>query len=664
MCDSVYRISNAHRLSKMELLREYGTSGTYSLFSLTSTYFGDPIISLPIPDKPDLSIASSDIKIIPGFPGDDLKSVELQIKIKNFGKVATDSLTIVISDKYSDSEIFQKTDRIAMPMFITSLSVSIPVYRLPGTHLIKITIDPENRLSELNEENNNYSQEIYVSNSNLRLMNIYKDEAAVSDTLKILFPIYFPGNSSIDLELSSDENFSNIKNISSSNTDVIANINLAEKIPPGRWWVRGRRQHEDFFSFIKSFFMGSDYKYYLMDSASFRNVELTNLQIKNNKIVSDSLTTRFSAISAGYNDGKTAVISKNGETYIPAGNLIGHHVCVFRDRTFEFVDYKRFNVFGGETGEYYKYLDTLSSQYLVLIAVSDEGRVPDSRMRKLHEFGSIYIDSLRFRSSWALIGKRGAPGGSVPESYSNPYEGKVQIDTTFNYSNQSGFFVTSLIGPAAKWEELSIIAKGKELKICPIVYDHDFQPDTLENIYSGNDLMNIYNYVPGNCNYLKFKVQMESGNEISSLGVKYQGAAELLTNNIQSFLEKDTITAGEELKLRIKIFNAGDSPSGEFDLLLEITNMTGGKDTLSLNRIASLFPGEFVIVDTAFKYVNNGLNNLKIVIDSREEVKELYEDNNLLQIPFFINSAKINPSVKILFDEVEVFDGDYVGLES
>ncbi len=62
--DSILNISEAHKLAKMELLQDYGSSGTYKLFALTNELIGDPIISLPIPQKPNLEINGNDIKIL------------------------------------------------------------------------------------------------------------------------------------------------------------------------------------------------------------------------------------------------------------------------------------------------------------------------------------------------------------------------------------------------------------------------------------------------------------------------------------------------------------------------------------------------------------------------------------------------------------------------
>ena len=61
LADSIYNISEALKQAKLEMLQQYGSSGVYQLFALTNSFIGDPILSLQLPSKPDLSISTSDV---------------------------------------------------------------------------------------------------------------------------------------------------------------------------------------------------------------------------------------------------------------------------------------------------------------------------------------------------------------------------------------------------------------------------------------------------------------------------------------------------------------------------------------------------------------------------------------------------------------------------
>jgi hypothetical protein len=65
-------------------------------------------------------------------------------------------------------------------------------------------------------------------------------------------------------------------------------------------------------------------------------------QIQTLGISIDTTEINFNVISAGFHDGINAIISRNGQNFNPENTLRGHHVCIFRDTTYEFIGYKRF----------------------------------------------------------------------------------------------------------------------------------------------------------------------------------------------------------------------------------------------------------------------------------------------------------------------------------
>ena len=83
----MYNIGDAHRLAKIELLNDYGSSGTSQLFTLTNTLIGDPIINIPIPPKTNLSILSNDIHMTPVSPSDYDDSVIVKFYYKNLERL-------------------------------------------------------------------------------------------------------------------------------------------------------------------------------------------------------------------------------------------------------------------------------------------------------------------------------------------------------------------------------------------------------------------------------------------------------------------------------------------------------------------------------------------------------------------------------------------------
>ena len=660
--ESIYTISEAHKLAKMELLCTYGTSGVYSVFALTSTFFGDPIISLPIPDKADVCVYNSGIKSDLRILNDSEETLKSDIYFYNLGRVTADSINVIVKDEYNGYKEILTEMRIALPKFLSKISIGIPIKNKPGQHKIEVEFDVNKELDELYEDNNFANADFYVRNSKLRMLHKYMDEGTIYDSLVIINQVYSDKENKLTFQYSREKNFYNLKTIEKDLNSFITHINFNQPEDTGRIFIRAKTNIDSSYSLQASLMLSEKNSYFLNDSLTFGQIQKNNLSINNNFLIPDTLVTMFSVISAGYNDGKTAVISKNGQNYIPGGNTIGHHVCLFQDSTYEFVDYRRFNVYGGgenETKNYFKFLDSLTSDYLVLIAINDEGRVVDSLKRKLHEFGSIYIDSLRFRSSWAMIGKRGASRGSVPEKVSHPFQGKVSLDTLIKNTFAKGDFTTGYIGPAGRWENINI--KSSSYDVFPIALriigeKLNGENDTLKRVLVTSPEIDIRDVDPLVYPFIKVKGEIKN-NAIISLGVKYKQSAELLVKGACVNLSNDN---SGKINFMINILNAGETQAKNFNTIVFISNMDNHIDTILNFRINDFPPRGESHVETSYFSTVPGLRLLNIVTDAYNEVIELYKDNNIYTSTFTVPKDTIAPFLKVTFDGNEIFDGDYV----
>jgi hypothetical protein len=672
--DSVYRISEAFNNSKIELLKRYGTTATYKLFCLTSTFFGDPIIYLPIPAKPDLLLSEKYISITEKYPNEKMDIIPIHVEYFNMGRTVNDSLQIMIKNRYNNELVFEKLLITDLPDYSSSFSFDLAVRNMSGQHHVEIIIDPENLIDEISESNNRVSFIINVSSNDLRLLDNYAVEGFVNDFLEIILPPNSVPDQQYLYEYAYNKDFINPLTPLVEPGVFSTKLNFSN-IPTGsRIWVRGKTEGDKSYSFSRSMKKNYDYTCGFTDSISYNALTFQNINNSSKEIFIDTSFTSFSVISAGFNDGKTAVVSKNGQTYVPGGNIIGHHVCVFREDTHEFVDYQRFNLFSGETLEgeaYYRYLDTISSDYLILIGVNDEGRVPDFLKRKLHEFGSIYIDSLRFRSSWALIGRLGAPRGSVPEAFSHPFEGKVIIDTIIKKPSRHGFFNTPLIGPAGKWDKIYLKCNSRDTSLINFTvaaYDVYTEKDTLIICYKGAEETDIRSIDAGEYPFIKilaelFNPGLEEPPRIGELGVKYSLLPELVVTSGGTILNKDTLEAGEEVILTLNIYNAGEISSSNFNISAEVI-CNNSRETVTPLYINNIPGKEEVSKEIRFRTRMPGENFLCIDIDREGKVREIFKENNSLLIPFFVRRDTSAPIVSICCNGVEVFEGSYISSEA
>ena len=330
--DSILNISEAHKLAKMELLQDYGSSGTYKLFALTNELIGDPIISLPIPQKPNLEIDGNDIKILTSNISDLKDSAEILFKFYNWGKVVADSFLIVFWDNYQGNNIITDSVYKRIPKYEDSLLISFPIFNRPGEHSITISLDVNNRINEISEDDNSFTLQFYVASSRIRTLLMFETENGLNDSLLILNPSVKSLSDSIEIELATNANYLNSSAYYFDMDSVCTEFKIPNEFRNKRIWFKGKIMNDNFYGFDKSAITSVENKYLLKDSVSLTNSVLADLGFYNNHITLDTNKILFDVISAGFNDGKTAVIEKNGENFIPDGNTIGHHVCVFKDQ--------------------------------------------------------------------------------------------------------------------------------------------------------------------------------------------------------------------------------------------------------------------------------------------------------------------------------------------
>lgn len=677
--DSVYCISEALKLAKFKMLQTYGSSGVYQLFALTNTLIGDPIVQLPIPQKSNLVITSADIRVNSTNPSDLMDSLSLSIDYYNYGKVDSDSFNIVVEDVVGDSSKVTSTIKKLLPNFSDSLSVAIPIRKKAGEHTFSIQLDSDHTIDELSETDNYATLKYVVVGSSIKNMVLHPVENGLGDNLNLINPGSKPSRDSLEVELADNQQFDKSTTIYKSIDTLLTSVRIQDLEKDKRYWARTKIAGNESFGSSFSFIKTKENKYFLNDSLSFSKTVLTHLQYLNKNLLFDSVTTVFSALSAGFNDGNSAFILKNAKNFIPENTLRGHHVCIFDDSSFEFISYRRFDVFGGatEVNNYSNFLNTLSGKVIVVIAVSDEGSVSSTPLKnQIKNLGSIYIDSLVFRGSWTIIGKKGAIPGSVPEAFSKPGNGSVKIDTSYYTLNKSGSLVTSEIGPVGKWDSLlvsQLVSNKLVSSYRPLGVRDNGIIDTL-NILSVNnnaaDLSTIDAKIYPKIRILsEFKTESDSVSpNLSSLSVKFHTLPELAINYQVISISHDTVYQGDSLDLKFYVYNVGESPADSFHVLVDVMKEDNSFRLLLDTVVASLDSMQRKMF--ALNYMTNttdGKGNMgfKIKIDPENRIRELFKDNNEFTIPFFTkpdtNVVSVSASsVSVTFDNAEILNGDFV----
>lgn len=676
--DSVGIISKAHKEGKMELVKNYGNSGVYQLFTLTNTYIGDPIVKLPLPPKPDLSVSAKDIAYSPEIPSDDLDSIKLVIKYRNWGKALSDSFTIHIEDTYQGQKKFSVSVARQLPFFTDSLMIGIPVRKLAGQHLLRISLDSGGRIDEVSENNNSLEMQFTVASASVKSTLNYENENGLNSGLTLLNPSVKPESSQILMEYDENPSFSSRKELSVEMDTFMTRLTIPNLSQNKRYWFR-INQNNDSYTIPRSFIYSDESKYLLADSLSLAKNTLRSLAVKKNRLSIDTLHIKYSVLSAGMLDGRMVSIQKDAQELVPENTLLGHHICILEDSTFKFIKYLRYDLLNNSNSstEYIKMLDTLGSKYLILVAVGDDGRVGSAALRdKLKQYGSSYIDSVEFRGSWAFIGKKGAAPGSVPEAFSRPGKGSVHVDTVFNLPQKSGELLTGIIGPSRQWNKLKVVQNLPEnaaISYLPVAIGRAGNADTLGAIEIKNgyaDLSGIDAEKYPNIKLLARFTANASGlsPEIISMGVNYTGVPELGLNYQVVSLSKDTVDQGNKNLLKFFVCNAGESRSDSVRVVVDLLRSNNTTRTVMDTIVAGV--DSFSMAPLKYEYLSNvhdthGNMAFIVRIDPEDKIREMYEDNNSYKVPFFVKPdtsvvAITDATLKVTYDGKEIMDGDYV----
>ena len=667
--DTSASLGDVHRLAKIDYIKQYGTSGSYGLFIKTNTLIGDPIVSLQIPTKPNFSLASSIVQVSPEQPTDQLDSVTIALTYYNYGAVIGDSVTISIKSEYHGAVQYAATIKKSIPLYSDSLRLSLPINSFAGEHTVTIRLDSANVIDELYETDNVLVKTILVAATTIRNLSISQITNQTDGTITYINPTIQSPKQNFFVDVSEEPSFAQKQTYQIPYDTFFTSVKLNTVYNGKRIWVRSKYDEISGNGLPFSYRVGNKSNFLLDDSSSFSTLHLTTAKNIDGTLKLDSTRSTFGVISGGFNDGVTAVITKNGQNFIPENTKRGHHVVLFHSKTLQQIGYYYFDVFSSAAiaTNYKNFLDTLNNQHIVAIGISDEGfqNLSVALKTSIKSFGSRYIDSLKFRGSWAMIGRKGAAIGSVPEKFSNPFQGRVQIDTTIIAPDTVGIIETPNFGPVAAWNSIETkysMPNGSNIKLGLLGVKNDNTVDTLQQLLPIDTLINISSINATQYPHIKLFGEVNAGAgkvspSLSSLAINYKMLPELgtnyqvfkgfhLQNNIpsQEIAATDTIVQGEKVQFTYRVYNVGGTTAKNIPVKLTSTWSNNYIEQIAVQTIDSIAPESYKEIMSQYNTsLGNGKRTIQLSIDPDTTIKEIYKDNNFYSYPLVIKKASGNP---------------------
>ena len=320
--DGFTNVSEAHALSKIELIQQFGANGVNRLFVLTNTLFGDPIVSLKIPTKPNLKISENDVIINISIIDDAITNLPVTINYSNLGRVEAKSFNIKIIDEFADLTVYDQSFTKDIPLQSDSLQIILPVKNLAGVHRLTVVLDKDNEIEELNENDNSVSYNINVVSASIRTILSSADYNQIDGMLRFLNPTNEPAANSFEVEAADNMAFNNSQTFTVQFDTFFTEVNIKQSFNNKRIWVRSRVQGNNNFGNVRSFVVGDKNNILFEDSLSYKNSILKNIKFENNALHLDSSIANFKIISGGLNDGNAIVIQKDNQDHVTSSTEI------------------------------------------------------------------------------------------------------------------------------------------------------------------------------------------------------------------------------------------------------------------------------------------------------------------------------------------------------
>ncbi len=680
LSDSLPTLGETHMEAKVRLLQNYGTSEVYRVFDLCNTLIGDPIIKIKIPPLPNLVVAPNDINYDQNNLNGSNDSLQVKVNYYNYGRVDTSTFNILITHYYNGNIIETKEFAEHIPLISDSLIFYIKTKNLVGLHKIDVKIDPENKINELSKTDNEASVQFNVASNTVRALVLNSNENISNGQFVILNPADVISSDSLNVLVANNSNFSDSENYYYKYGIFQTQIKIPGLVTGTRYWIKFRTANAGLDYSIPISFVydesASGSNFFINDSIGFSNTEIKNLSYSANGISLSRYSKLLKVVSAGYYDGDYATISVNNVDYLPNGNLEGTHIAVF-DSSLNFQKSYLFDYWANTAtfeSNITAFLDTVSSNEILAFANSGGGGSGFTTKVKnaIKQFGSKYIDQMNFRYNWAMIGRKGAVIGTVPEVLSPPYQGPVTVDTTIIINNTNGYFVTGKIGPVNKWDTLSIKLSNNnynDVNVNPIIFNSSGIADTLVNLNGTSGNYNLTNLQGGSA---KFMISLNKGSSsdsaaVQSLLIKYQTLPELGTNGQAVSLSSDSVKLGNDEKLNFTVFNAGGSEADSFKVDVDLNLPDKSQKVVYDTLIVRLAAGNSIPIFYNYKSnVNDGYGKMSftINIDPNQKINEIYKDNNIYNVPFsvYVDSVTLvrTATISYTFDGNLIYNGDYV----
>ncbi|MES1218886.1 MAG: C25 family cysteine peptidase, partial [Bacteroidota bacterium] len=480
---------------------------------------GDPAIKLNGYDKPDYVIEEPMVKISPSF----ISIAETQFKvdaiIMNMGKAPNKNIVVEIKRTYPDNTTqVVKRDTIPGIRFSDTLSYNIPIVtaRDKGLNKITITVDPDNNIPELFENNNSITKDITIYEDEARP--VYPNNFAIVNRQNIKFSAStansFAPAKQYTMELDTTELFNSPYKVTRSKSSPGGLIEFEPGVTFSEgtvyYWrvaaipVTGPTNwNNSSFIYLANSEPGFNQSHYFQQKKS--GMQRISIDPASRSLKFDTLNHNLLARNGVY---LTATVATGDITVAVDGDPYIRSACVGFSLIFNIFDPQKVQPTVNPNGAYgsasvcdptrrwnfeYSYMDATSRKkimdfmdsiptgYYVMVrnilnntqvgGFVDEWKADtslygpgNSLYHKLKNIGFDKLDSFNSAKAFAFIYKKGDNAFVPKSSISNGVYDIITLSQDIKAPDTLGFITSPLIGPAKAWKRLYWTGNPAETK--------------------------------------------------------------------------------------------------------------------------------------------------------------------------------------------------------
>uniref|UniRef100_UPI00404B612B C25 family cysteine peptidase n=1 Tax=Fulvivirga sp. TaxID=1931237 RepID=UPI00404B612B len=715
---------------RAELARQYfaryGSSGSSISQVEQFVLLGDPAVKVFAASKADYAIDGLDITAssVEGTPLTGTESFfYLNIPISNYGKFENDSIEINVVRTLADGSIqnlgnqkFLAISRNGTVKFVVKNNLETTN---AGTNMFKVTIDPSNKIVELDKTNNTASTEIFIATG--ATVNLYPANFGIVGSKNVSLivqatnPIPAARTFTVEVDTTSkfnsgflktfskqgsiiavfDADFTNLKDstVIYWRSKIEGSGTITEPITTSFSYISGVSsgfaiRHEDQYpALIKQklsrnvaaksweFVPNTADIKLLTFGAQAPGVSLNDIQLLYNNL---NFNVNSSPLDPGCRNNTINMVAFNSESTVPykvieynALDVLNALVC---GRVPQIIyNFTQGDITGGSR-HFNAFLNASKTNDIVLIftigTVNFENFDPSIK-NALADVGlsPSQIGQLKNGNPFIILGKKGASVGSATVIVNNntgtPENQQIlTLESKITGVGSSGTLISPLIGPAQEWG--SFVGNTISDDIFSIV---GVTKEGQEEVVYSSELPKSFNLefisterYPN----LRIKLQMEDKitfkpTDMKAWQVLYQPIPEgvLFKDNINPII----VANGSNAETEFIYWNV--SPTSYKDsLVVNINSRNNITKKLSNTKysIGPLTAGDSSIVKVPLKGIDNiGKSSILMSVLPKSD-KEQYLPNNRLNLPDFFEvvTDDRNPILDVAFDGAYIMDGDIV----